>query len=242
MAKRRRKSKAKQDEELLKSGFALIALIGFFGTYYFTGSLQVSIVITLILFGSAIAVIVVRQLNQIERLKKSGIADIDIMDGRQFEHYLNYLFKSQGYSVKVTRAAGDYGADLVLEKTGRKIVVQAKRYSKNIGIEAVQQVHSSINYYKASEAWVLSNRNYTEPAHNLAKLNGVRLIGRDELINMILAMTPGSTPSPKQVMTEIPSKPIACNRCGEHMLLRKSAKGEFYGCSAYPKCKNMKVI
>jgi restriction system protein len=29
----------------------------------------------------------------------------------QFEHYLGYLFKSQGYAVKVTHAAGDYGAD-----------------------------------------------------------------------------------------------------------------------------------
>jgi restriction system protein len=74
------------------------------------------------------------------------------MDGRQFEHYLGYLFKSQGYAVKVTRAAVDYGADLVLEKARKKIVVQVKRHSKSIGIEAVQQVHSSQNYYGASEA------------------------------------------------------------------------------------------
>jgi len=50
------------------------------------------------------------------------------------------LLKSQGYTVKVTRAAGDYGADLVMEKPGKKIVVQAKRHSKSVGIEAVQQV------------------------------------------------------------------------------------------------------
>lgn len=41
------------------------------------------------------------------------------MDGRQFEHYLGYVVKSQGYVVKVTRAAGDYKADLMIEKDGR---------------------------------------------------------------------------------------------------------------------------
>ncbi|MDR5608972.1 restriction endonuclease [Paenibacillus larvae] len=184
----------------------------------------------------------IRKLNHIQRLKKSGIADIDQMDGRHFEHYLGYLFKSQGYAVKVTRAVGDYGADLVLEKAGKKIVLQAKRYKKSIGIEAVQQVYSSKNYYGASEAWVLSNRDYTEAARNLAKSNGVRLIGREELIEMILKMNSGSVPKPKQVIKENPRQRRICNRCGQPMVLKKGSKGEFYGCSRFPKCRNMKTV
>lgn len=126
----------------------------------------------------------------------------------------------------------------MLEKSGKKIVVQAKRHSKSIGIEAVQQVHSSQNYYGASEAWVLSNRDYTEAARNLAKSNGVRLIGREELIEMILKMNPGSVPNPKQVQEQTQT----CNRCGNPMVLRKGLKGEFYGCSTFPKCRNMKAV
>ncbi|EJW14366.1 restriction endonuclease [Paenibacillus alvei] len=238
----RRKSKAKQQEELLKALFGLFGFGGFFGTYYLTKSLNASIIVAVVLVAIVITIMVIRQLNHIERLKKSGIADIDQMDGRQFEHYLGYLFKSQGYAVKVTRAAGDYGADLVLEKAGKKIVVQAKRHSKSIGIEAVQQVHSSQNYYGASEAWVLSNRDYTEAARNLAKSNGVRLIGRDELVEMILKMNPGSVPNPKQVIQENPTQSQMCNRCGNPMVLRKGPKGEFYGCSTFPKCRNMKAV
>lgn len=238
----RRKSKAKQEEEFLKALFGLFGFGGFFGTYYFTKSLNASIIVAVILIAIVISIMVIRQLNHVERLKKSGIADIDQMDGRQFEHYLGYLFKSQGYSVKVTRAAGDYGADLVLGKAGKKIVVQAKRHSKNIGIEAVQQVHSSQNYYGASEAWVLSNRDYTDAARNLAKSNGVRLIGRDELVEMILKMNPGSVPNPKQVIQESPAQTQMCNRCGKPMVLRKGPKGEFLGCSSFPKCRNTKPV
>lgn len=57
-----------------------------------------------------------------ERLRKSGIENIDAMGGIQFEDYLSQLFRSQGYKVEVTSAAGDYGADLLLNNEGKKIV------------------------------------------------------------------------------------------------------------------------
>ena len=33
-----------------------------------------------------------------------------------------------------------------------------------------------------------------------------------------------------------------CEKCGKPLVLRKSAKGEFLGCSGYPKCKNIVQI
>lgn len=54
------------------------------------------------------------------RLKKSGIEDILQMDGFQFEHYLATLFRGNGYTVKVTSSRGDFGADLLLNKDGKK--------------------------------------------------------------------------------------------------------------------------
>lgn len=164
------------------------------------------------------------------------------MDGRQFEHYLGLLFRNQGYKVEVTRAAGDYGADLIIQKDGKKIVVQAKRYSKNVGIEVVQQAQASIAHYKAHEAWVVSNRDYADAARNLSSSNSVRLINRDKLIEMILQMNPTTKPNPKQVIAQLPQKEILCERCGEKMILRKGTKGEFYGCSSYPKCRNTKAV
>ncbi|WP_339225445.1 restriction endonuclease [Paenibacillus sp. FSL H8-0332] len=89
---------------------------------------------------------------------------------------------------EVTKAAGDYGADLVLSKDGKRIVVQAKRYSKNVGLKAVQEVRGTVSHYGASAAWVVTNRDYTEQAYKLAKSNNVRLIGREELIEMLLQM------------------------------------------------------
>jgi hypothetical protein len=58
------------------------------------------------------------KLHEARRLERSGIADVDRMDGRTFEEYLGALFRRLGYSAEVTPYSGDYGADLVIERDG----------------------------------------------------------------------------------------------------------------------------
>ncbi|MDQ6418365.1 topoisomerase DNA-binding C4 zinc finger domain-containing protein [Paenibacillus sp. LHD-117] len=38
---------------------------------------------------------------------------------------------------------------------------------------------------------------------------------------------------------QIPQEARTCPRCGNKMVLRKSSKGESYGCTSYPKCRNI---
>jgi restriction system protein len=111
--------------------------------------------------------------------------EVDGMDGLDFEHYLVPLFEKLGYRAEVTKGSGDFGADLILHKRGKKYVVQAKRYSSSIGVSAVQQVVGAIRYYKAQGAMVVTNNYFTPAAEDLAKHNKVRLIDRDELSYMI---------------------------------------------------------
>lgn len=184
----RRKSKAKQEEELFQGLAGMAMLGGIVGTYSLTKSWQASLVVGFLGVVGIIVLMVIIQQKRAERLKRSGIAEIDKMDGVQFEHYLGHLFRSQGYRAEVTKAAGDYGADLVISKDGKRIVVQAKRYKKNVGLKAVQEVQGAKAHYRANGAWVVTNSNYTEQAYQLAKSNGVRLIARDELVEMLLAM------------------------------------------------------
>ena len=82
-----------------------------------------------------------------KRLAASGIADIDTMDGKAFEEYLEVLFGKLGYKVERTRYVGDYGADLITQKDGVKTVIQAKRYGKAVGIKAVQEAVAAKGMY-----------------------------------------------------------------------------------------------
>lgn len=144
-----------------------------------------TIILALFVGGSLLLAFIVRIINEI-KLRKSGILEVDQMTGRRFEEYLKALLKRKGYSVQLTSASGDYGADLILSTKGKKIAVQAKRYKKNVGIKAVQEIASAKNHYKADECWVITNSFFTNPAKELARSNQVKLIDRKQLIQWMI--------------------------------------------------------
>lgn len=65
-------------------------------------------------------------LHQELRLRRAGIAEVDRMNGPTFERFLVSLFRRLDYRVEHTGRRGDFGADLVVAKGGRRTVVQAK--------------------------------------------------------------------------------------------------------------------
>ncbi len=121
------------------------------------------------------------------RLARSGIKDIDKFSGKVFEEYLEVLFRRLGYRVERTQFAGDYGGDLVLRKDGVRTVVQAKRYSRSVGVRAVQEVVAAKAHYDCAEAMVVTNNRFTKQAEHLADKNGVELWDRDELTRRLMA-------------------------------------------------------
>lgn len=165
------------------------ALVGFWLGFRYAHSIAIGVIAAGVLAGIGIGIVFAFQSAKHEKLKRSGIYEVDNMDGRKFEHYLGTLFQTQGFRVQVTPESGDYGADLVIEKDGTRIVVQAKRYKNNVGVKAVQEVKAAIAHYKAHTAWVVTNSGFTEAAEKLAKSNDIRLIGRRELVGMMSVST-----------------------------------------------------
>lgn len=102
------------------------------------------------------------------------------------------LLKTRGYSVQLTPAVGDYGADLILTTKEKKIVVQAKRYKKNVSVKAVQEVVSARSHYHADECWVMTNSYFIEQAKKLASSNNVTLIDRARLMEWMLKEKQGA--------------------------------------------------
>lgn len=72
--------------------------------------------------------------------------------GHHFVRFLAKFFRKQGYEVEETRVSGDQGADLLLYKDERRIAVQAKRWERTVGNEAVREVHVGRTFYNTYEA------------------------------------------------------------------------------------------
>lgn len=124
--------------------------------------------------------------NRVLQFRQSTeLALLDGMSGEQFEHACATILRRHGYQVDTTRASGDFGADLVLRSGARTIVVQCKRYHKTVGVKAVQEVNSAKTYYKAIEAWVITNSHFSAPALALAQSNKVHMVDRDGLSRLV---------------------------------------------------------
>jgi HJR/Mrr/RecB family endonuclease/uncharacterized protein (DUF697 family) len=111
---------------------------------------------------------------------------VDRMTGEEFEEFLACCFRNLGYAVEMTPKTGDFGADLILYKAGKKTVIQAKRYQGKVGNSAVQEVVSAVKYYGAQDAIAITNSKFTSNAHKLAQANGVQLWGREQLIDLVI--------------------------------------------------------
>jgi len=111
------------------------------------------------------------------------------MPGLEYEYYVAEQLRAKGFKkVEVTKASGDFGADILAEDSDHSLVcVQCKKYSKPVGIKAVQEVIGAKAYYKGARAIVITNASFTPAARDLAKRSGVELyerrfpIPRDEL-------------------------------------------------------------
>ena len=178
-----------------------------------------------------------------KKLEKSGIKDIDKMDGFQFEVYLKVLFQKLGYKPEVTQKAGDFGADLILKGKNR-IVVQAKRYGyKNkVGISAVQEIYAAQAYYSGHEAWVVTNSTFTPQAKKLADACQVKLVDRYQLQDMIFKIQPEQTP--KEIYQQVNPLTKKCPKCSNELVVRVSKKNgnKFFGCSNFPSCQHTEKI
>ncbi|MBD5798205.1 restriction endonuclease [Bacillus pseudomycoides] len=170
----------------------------------------------------------IQEIRVLKRMAKSDIQFIDKMDGFQFEVYLKALFRELGYRPEVTKRSCDYGVDVILKGRNR-IVIQAKRYGiKNrVGIRAVQEVYAGKAYYKADEAWIVTNSFYTKQAEELAKPCQVKLIDRFELQN-----------------EQVNPAERKCPVCKNQLVIRYSKKNDnkFFGCSQFPSCTHTERI
>ncbi len=134
-----------------------------------------------------------------------GITEVDQMEGKAFEEYLDHLFTRLGYQVERTPYY-DRGADLIASKGGVRTAIQAKRWKGDVDVHSVRAVVASMRPYNCSRAMVVTNASYTLPARQCARDNGVELWDRRKLIEVL-----------EEIGVEQPvgSRDRVCHKCGE---------------------------
>ena len=111
---------------------------------------------------------------------------LDTLSGSDFEKLLERLYTARGYQVQMIGGTGDQGGDLIANKTGERILIQAKRYKGSVGNEAVQQAAAARPFYDCATSVVVTSGYFTREAIDLAKATNVLLIGKADLQKFLL--------------------------------------------------------
>lgn len=120
------------------------------------------------------------------RRRPAGYADIDLMEGHDFEYFCAELLRGHGFlEVEVTKGSGDYGIDILAEKDGVTYAIQCKCYAAPVGVGAVQEAYAGRDYYDRMVGAVLTNQYFTAPAVEAAKRLKILLWDRGYLEMMM---------------------------------------------------------
>lgn len=102
---------------------------------------------------------------------------------KEFEEFVASLFVKQGYVAQPTPDSGDEGIDIILEKKGRKYVVQTKKYALRHKVVAkeVRDFYGSYAKSDVQTGFFVTTSTFTAPAATWALTRRMKLISGNEL-------------------------------------------------------------
>lgn len=108
-----------------------------------------------------------KEVHSLNELSKSGV---------EFENLIVRLYNAMGYASKRVGGSGDQGADVIANKNGESILIQAKCYQGAVDNKAVQEAVAGKMHHGCTKAVVVTTSYFTQGAIALAKSNSVELI------------------------------------------------------------------
>lgn len=114
------------------------------------------------------------------------IDDLKSMSGIEFEQWTAALLEKHGYRVKPTRAVGDHGIDLEIERTGRRIVVQCKRWSDTVGEPVVREFYGSMLNARADAGIFVTTSLFSIQARQFVEQKPITLLDLKSLLDLFL--------------------------------------------------------
>jgi len=112
--------------------------------------------------------------------------------GVGFEKKLEKLYAKLGYTVTRTQASVDEGVDLIIEKNGKKAVVQCKGHHKPVGVGPVRELYGTMMHFESDYCILAATNGFTKGVVEFARGKPIELVSSEELIRMSETVTEGA--------------------------------------------------
>jgi len=126
-------------------------------------------------------------------LGDEGAVNLAAISWEDFEHLVRELFErefsSRGGEVRVTQASSDGGVDAVAFDpdpiSGGKIVIQAKRYTRTVGVSAVRDLYGTAQAEGATKGILVTTADYGPDAYRFAQGKPITLMTGANLLHLL---------------------------------------------------------
>lgn len=190
--------------------------------------------------------------------QQTSLESIRVMSWRDFELLCGEAYRRQGFAVTENGGGGaDGGIDLILRRNGERWLVQCKRWRDiKVSVKEIRELFGIVAAEGADRGVFITCSSYTQEARAFANGNPLDLVDGPALLALVQGVQAAPVPKPPRPTqraepTFSPTRPAptpaiepTCPRCGAAMVLRTAkrggnAGGQFWGCSAYPKCRGV---
>ena len=216
-----------------------------------------------VLVGSALVVAVawVWAVWQLRRQLAAGktLEELQALAPEAFEEWVAARFRDLGYRVELTGRQSDHGVDLVVERDGRRAVVQCKNYRTwSVGEPVLRDLFGAMHAEGADEAILVTTGRLTRAAEAWARGKPIEVWDGERLARLsreLAARGGGRETSVTPRATERGTDrtqgggvetraAVRCPKCGAALVERRNRRtGEpFLACPNYPGCRHTQPI
>jgi restriction system protein len=171
---------------------------------------------------------------------------IQDIEWKRFEELVTAFYLEKGIRAEATSLGADGGIDIKLYQDNSSTptsLVQCKSWhNKDVGVKEIREFLGVLTHEKVAKGFYITTSDFSKAAKETAKANKINLISGDMFLSMILRLPEQSQ---KRLLFSAVAgdyKTPSCPACGVKMARRKGKRGDFWGCTNYPKCRQMMHI
>lgn len=168
---------------------------------------------------------------------------IQEIEWKKFEELSTAYYLEKGIKAKATSLGADGGIDIKLyqdESGNPTSLVQCKAWtSKQVGVKEIREFLGVMTHEKIAKGFYMTSGEYSVDAKATATANRITLINGVMLLAMIKRLPEVSQQKLLALATMGDYTTPTCSACGVKMVKRNGKRGEFWGCTNYPRCKQM---
>lgn len=190
----------------------------------------------------------------LEDYKKNGIKHWNLeflmsLEWKRYEEICKEFLtikENRKYKVELTKIGADGGIDLTLHNENGELVGigQCKAYNSKISVDKIRELYGVMASENAEKGYFFTTSSFTNDCIEFAKNKKIELITGNQQIDIIKSFPKHEQDYLYKLAKEGDYTTPTCPNCNKKMVKRvgKEKGNEFWGCSNYPRCRNILQI